>query len=118
MSSSATGLSGRYAGSLYELAAESNKTDLVHNELSYLIGLLNSSKDLKKLIDSPILSREEQQKAIVAVMETAGADKLTTKFLGTLAANGRLSALPRRLPASDWHGIADSAKKMCRPAKW
>ena len=99
MSSGATGLSGRYAGSLYELAIESNKTDVIHEELSYLADLLENSKALKKLIDSPILSRGEQQKAIIAVMEKAGADKLTTKFLGTLAENGRLSALPRIIQA-------------------
>ena len=32
-------------------------------------------------------------------MEKAGADTLTVKFLGTLAANGRLSALPRIIEA-------------------
>ena len=99
VSSGATGLAGRYAGALYALAVESKKIDAVHADLTALAGLVAEHQDLKKLVDSPILSRHEQQAAITAILEKAGADALTVKFVGTLAANGRLSALPRVIRA-------------------
>jgi F-type H+-transporting ATPase subunit delta len=99
VSSGATGLAGRYAGALYALAVDSNKVDSTHDELGSLGAMLRESQDLKKLVESPILSRGEQQTAIIAIMEKSGADALTVKFLGTLAANGRLSALPRVIQA-------------------
>ena len=99
MSSGSTGLAGRYAGALYALAIDSNKVDSIHDELGRLSDLIDESQDLRKLLESPILSREEQQRAITTIMEKAGADALTVKFLGTLASNGRLSALPRVIQA-------------------
>ena len=99
MSSGATGLAGRYAGALYALAVDSNKVVSIHDELVSLDLMLGESQDLKKLVESPILSRGEQQAAIIAIMEKFGADSLTVNFLGTLAANGRLSALPRVIQA-------------------
>ena len=99
MSSGATGLAGRYAGALYALAADSKKVDSIHDELSGLGAMLVESQDLKNVVGSPILSRDEQRTAIIAIMEKAGAEALTVKFLGTLAANGRLSALPHVIQA-------------------
>ena len=99
MSSGSTGLAGRYAGALYALAIDSDKVDSIHDELGRLSDLIDESQDLRKLLESPILSREEQKRAITAVMEKAGADALTLKFLGVLASNGRLSALPRIIQA-------------------
>ena len=99
MSSGSTGLAGRYAGALYALAIDSNKVDSIHDELGRLSDLIEESQDLRKLLESPILSRDEQQRAITAIMEKAGADALTVKLLGILASNGRLSALPRVIQA-------------------
>ena len=99
MSSGYTSLAGRYAVALYALAMDSSRVDSIHDELGRLSDLINDSQDLRKLLDSPILSREEQQRAITTIMETAGADALMIKFLGTLASNGRLSALPRVIQA-------------------
>ena len=99
MSSGFTGLAGRYAGALYALAIDSSKVDSLHDELGRLYDLIDESQDLKKLLESPILSRETQRRAITMIMEKAGADALTVKFIGTLVTNGRLSALPRVIQA-------------------
>ena len=99
MSSGATGLAGRYASALYALAVDRNNVDSIHDELGSLGVMLDESQNLKKLVESPILSRGEQRTAIIAIMEKSGADTLTVKFLGTLAANGRLSALSRVIEA-------------------
>ncbi|MDC3235019.1 F0F1 ATP synthase subunit delta [Candidatus Puniceispirillum sp.] len=99
MSSGATGLAGRYAGALYALASQSTKVDVIHDELGRLSDLIDESRDLRMLLESPILTRDEQQRGITTIMEKASADVLTVKFLGTLASNGRLSALPRIIQA-------------------
>ncbi|KZD08381.1 F0F1 ATP synthase subunit delta [Oceanibaculum pacificum] len=83
----------RYATALYELADSSKALDDVAEDLRALRQLLVESDDLVRLIRSPILGREQQAKAMDAVMDKAGANALTRKFLGTVANNRRLFAL-------------------------
>ena len=99
MSSGATGLAGRYAGALYALAVESKKIDAIHADLIALAELVSKHQELKKLVESPGLSRHQQQSAIIAILEKAGANALIVKLVGTMAANGRLSALLRVIQA-------------------
>ena len=65
----------------------------------YIADHLAENQDLKKLVESPVLGRQQQQAAIIAILKKAGADPLTVKFVGTMAENGRLSALPRVIQA-------------------
>ena len=99
MGSGATGLAGRYAGALYALALESKKIDIIHDELSSLADYIAENQDLKKLVESPVLTRQQQQSAIIKILEKASADALTIKFVGTMAGNGRLGVLPRVIKA-------------------
>ena len=95
LSSGATGLAGRYAGALYALADDTGNVKEIVADLTDLAKLVGENDDIKMLISSPALSRGEQQAAIMAITEKAGAHALTVKFLGTLAENGRLYALPK-----------------------
>lgn len=97
MASEATGaaeLAGRYAIALFELADERKLLDRVAEDLRGLRALVTESADLKRLIRSPVLAREAQGKAIAAIAARAGLDPLTQNFLGLLARNRRLFALP------------------------
>src|SRR5690348_15808201 len=49
------------------------------------------------MIRSPVLQRDEQARAIGAIGEHAGANPLTRNFLGLLARNRRLFALPEMI---------------------
>lgn len=84
----------RYAGSLYELAAESKAVAKVEEDLSRFEALLSGSDDLKRLIESPVFSAEDQLKAISAVADKAGIGGLTGNFLRVVARNRRLFAIP------------------------
>jgi F-type H+-transporting ATPase subunit delta len=95
LSLGATGLAGRYAGALYALADDTGNVKEIMVDLTDLAKLVGENDDIKMLISSPALSRGEQQAAIMAITEKAGAHALTVKFLGTLAKNGRLYALPK-----------------------
>jgi F-type H+-transporting ATPase subunit delta len=96
-----SGLAGRYAVALFELAQEQDALDAVAGDLHTLRDLLAGSADLERLIRSPVLSREEQARAITAVGERAGFAPLTLKFLGLLAHKRRLFALPDVIAAYD-----------------
>ena len=95
MSSSLAGFTGRYATALYELAEEAGRTDAVADDLKKIQTMVAESADLERLISSPAISRDDQNKAITAILEKAGADELVAKFTGVVASNGRLFALPQ-----------------------
>ena len=99
MSSSEKGLAGRYAGALYELAVEAKATEAVLSDLTGLKNLMSENAALNSVIESPVYTRTEQAKAVMAVMEKAGANSLTIKFIGTVADNGRLFALKQIIQA-------------------
>ena len=93
------GLAERYAAALYELADEGKALDRVASDLRSLAKALDDSADLTRLIRSPVLGRAEQGRAIKAILDQMGVDPLTTKFLGLVAQNRRLFALPAMIKA-------------------
>ena len=88
------GLSGRYATALFELAQGAKGLDAVAASLATLRRALAESPDLAMLTTSPVIDRTAAAQAIAAAASAMGLDALTTKFLGVLAANRRLAALP------------------------
>lgn len=96
-----SGLAGRYAVALFELAQEQDALDVVAGDLHSLRAMLAESADLERLIRSPVLSRDEQARALTAVGERAGFAPLTLQFLGLLAHKRRLFALPDVIEAYD-----------------
>jgi len=102
LASEATGVLGlaeRYAAALFELADERHALDAVAGDLRELRAMLQGSPDLMRLIRSPVLSREDQGKAVAAVAEKAGLSQLTVDFLGVVARNRRLFAAPPMIEA-------------------
>jgi F-type H+-transporting ATPase subunit delta len=89
-----TGVAARYALALFELADEQRKLDQVAGDLQSIIGLLQESVDLQRLIRNPVVSRAESGRVMAALIERIGADELTRKFIGLVSANRRLFALP------------------------
>jgi F-type H+-transporting ATPase subunit delta len=102
LASEATGvasLAERYAAALFELADERHALDAVADDLRELRTMLQQSHDLARLLRSPVLSREDQAKAIAALSERAGLSELTRDFLGVVAGNRRLFAVPAMIEA-------------------
>ncbi len=89
----------RYAGSLYELAAEANAVVQVEKDLARFQALLDGSPDLQRLVGSPVFSSEDQLKAISAILDKAGLAGLTGNFLRVVARNRRLFAVPGMIRA-------------------
>ena len=99
LSSGAKGLAGRYAVALYALANDAGKVETIAADLTNLAALITENADVKSMVGSPAITWIEQMNAITAILEKAGADALTVKFAGTVAANGRLHAMDRIISA-------------------
>lgn len=92
-------LAGRYASALFDLASENAAVTAVENDLETLSEALGAAPDFKAVTTNPELSRAQQGGAVNAVAAHLGLSDLTTKFLGVLAANRRLAALPDMIAA-------------------
>ncbi len=88
-----TGLSGRYARALYELAGESGELDSVADDMRALTRALADSADLRRLVASPLVSRDEQGRAMAGVLEAMECGVLVRNTVGVLAQARRLHAL-------------------------
>lgn len=93
-SSIISGVAERYASSLFDLALEAKSTAAIGAELTRLEGLIAESEDLRRLINSPVFSAEDQLKAIGAIADKAGFVGLVGNFLRVVAGNRRLFAMP------------------------
>ena len=87
------GVAGRYASALFDLATEGSKVADVETELSAFQSLLDESADLRRLVRSPVISADEQAKALAAIVGKSGIGGLTANFLNLLARNRRLFAV-------------------------
>ena len=102
LASEATGVSGlaeRYAAALFDLAEERRLLDEIAEELAQLRSMLQASGDFLRLIRSPILSRDDQAKAIGALAQHAGLSQVMRNFLGVVARNRRLFVIPAIIEA-------------------
>ena len=90
---SVSGVSGRYATALFELARDEKSVDAVKADLDRFEAMLADSADLKRLVRSPVFSAGEQSKALTAILDKAGISGTSAKFLKVLTANRRLFAV-------------------------
>ena len=89
----------RYATALYELADGDKALDAVADDLTSLREIIAGSDDLLRMLRSPLLQRDEQAKAMTAILEKAGGSDLTRRLVGVVAENRRLFALPAIIDA-------------------
>ena len=88
-----TGLAGRYANAVFELAQEEKSVETVERDFTALRTLVERNSDRARLVKAPVFSREDQARAMKSVLERMGAARLTTQFVLTLTSKGRLFAL-------------------------
>jgi F-type H+-transporting ATPase subunit delta len=93
------GLAERYAVALYDLAESAAKLDEVARDLRDLKRMIGESDDLRRLIRSALISRRDQGRAMDALLKQAGASDLVRRFVGVIAENRRLFALPQMITA-------------------
>ncbi|MEI9899265.1 MAG: F0F1 ATP synthase subunit delta [Hyphomicrobium sp.] len=87
-----SGVAGRYASAVFDLARENGELDAVDQDLGKFQAMLDQSEDLKRLVSSPAFAAADQDRALKAVMDWAAVGATTSNFLRVLARNRRLFA--------------------------
>ena len=107
-------MAGRYAAALFELAKEERQLPQVEADLKAFQAMLDASGDLRRLVRSPVISAEDQDKALTAILGRARLSSLTTNFFRLIARNRRLFAAalePQVQDATraleDWLGLEE-----------
>ena len=88
-----SGMAGRYATALFDLARETNAIDAVKADLERFDALVAENPDLTRLVRSPVFSAAEKLRALAAVLDRAGIGGLAAKFLKLVTTNRRLFAV-------------------------
>lgn len=94
-----SGVAGRYATALFELALEQQALDQVAVDLDRFNEALEAFDDLLRLVKSPVFSAEEQGRALAAILKELKIEGLTRNFLLLVAKNRRLFATPDMIRA-------------------
>jgi F-type H+-transporting ATPase subunit delta len=92
-----SGVAGRYATALFELAKEGQSLDRVEADSLALEAALAESPDLRDMLSSPVFTREEQGNALAAIAAKMGLGPILTNTLGLMAQNRRLFVVPATL---------------------
>jgi F-type H+-transporting ATPase subunit delta len=88
-----SGVPGRYAAALFELANEAKASDAIGADLASFQTTLTGSAELQRLVNSPIFSAEDQAAVLEAVCAKAGISGIALNFIRLLTKNRRLPAL-------------------------
>ena len=90
-----SGVSERYASALFDLARKKDAIADVERDLNEFDALMGESAELRRLVNSPVFSADDQLNAMTAIVDRAGMnDAITGNFLKVVARNRRLFALP------------------------
>lgn len=92
-----SGVAGRYATALFDLAVETNAVDAIASDVAALKAALGESDALAAALDDPSIARDALGAAMAALAEKLGVTATTQKFLGLMAAKRRLGALGKAL---------------------
>jgi F-type H+-transporting ATPase subunit delta len=90
MSSDDNVIAVRYARALFELASENKQHDSIKKDMVTLQSVLTESIELQKLLVSPVITREQAEKTMAAILTAIKAGDLTKKFFALLARERRL----------------------------
>jgi F-type H+-transporting ATPase subunit delta len=88
-----SGMAGRYATALFELALDNKAVDAVSKDLDRFDALIAGSADLHRLVRSPAFGVDEQLKALSAILAKVGITGLAANFVRVITTNRRLFAV-------------------------
>jgi F-type H+-transporting ATPase subunit delta len=107
-SSAITGVAGRYASALFDLAQETGSIENVAADLELFEALVQDNPDLARLVKSPVFSSEQQVKAVAAVLKSAKIGGTASNFIRMVARNRRLFLILSMIHA--FHALAAAAR--------
>ena len=93
------GIAERYATAIFEIAQEENSLDALESSVNDLGTAVNESAELRTVLASPLISREEQGAAIAALSDKMGLAPVMQNVLGLMAKKRRLFVVPQMVAA-------------------
>lgn len=94
-----SGVAGRYATALFEIARERGILAKTKSDVDALEAALADSADLREMIASPVFGRDEMAAAMKAIAARMDLGTEVASTLGLMAENRRLFVLPGLLAA-------------------
>lgn len=89
------GIAERYATAIFEISTENKSLAKLESNIADLITALDESADLRTLISSPVLSRDDQERAIAAIGKKMALEDVLQNGLSLMAQKRRLFVLPQ-----------------------
>jgi len=89
-----SGIAARYASAVFELAKDASDLKTLESNVQDLDTVLADSSDIRDLINSPVVSREDQANAIAAVAKKMKLMPIVSNTLALMASKRRLFVLP------------------------
>jgi F-type H+-transporting ATPase subunit delta len=92
-----SGVAGRYANALFDLATEQNSVPATAKSLTALQDMIAESADLQRLLSSPVFKSEDQMAALDALAAKGGVSGLPVNFAKLMCENRRLAVLSQAI---------------------
>ncbi len=92
-----SGVAGRYAKALFDLATEQNSVAATSKSLTTLQGMIGESAELQRVLNSPIFKAEDQMAVIDALAAQAGVSGIAVNFARLMCENRRLAVLSQAI---------------------
>ncbi len=86
-------VSRRYAKALILIGQEDGQADGYNNELSAMVGLLDSQPGFEQALTNPLIRKSDRKKLLEAVIAAAGFSKVMNSFLSLLFDKDRIGFL-------------------------
>ena len=93
------GIAARYATAIFEIAQENKSLDSLETSINDLATALGESAELRSLIESPLVSRSDQESAIAAIAKKMNLNEVLAKSLSLMAQKRRLFVVPQLISA-------------------
>ncbi len=94
-----SGIAGRYATAVFELAKEGKKLKALEGDVAALGDAMAASEDLRNLVASPVHSRDEMGAAVSGLAKKMKLSATMANTLALMATKRRLFVLPQLLDA-------------------
>ncbi|MDK3073724.1 F0F1 ATP synthase subunit delta [Sedimentitalea sp. JM2-8] len=93
------GIAARYATAIFEIAQDNKNLDGLETSINDLAAALSESAELRSLIQSPLISRNEQESAISAIAKKMDLAPVLGQALALMAQKRRLFVVPQLVSA-------------------
>lgn len=95
------GIASRYSQAVFELAREEGQLNALSEDVTRIREAFEGSEDFQTLVSSPVYTREDATRAMLALSERMGLGRNFANTLALMASKRRLFTLPQLLDRID-----------------